>query len=327
MHIRKEQLPVKNEKIWACLCHLGFNMWTDFEEKDGVKGFHFGENYEASATSRLRFQRDAWEKIVAMLVKSGCNMIILDIGEGVRFDCYPEIAAEDAWSKDELRAELTRLRGLGFEVIPKLNFSTCHDEWMGPYCRMVSTPKYYEFVKNIIAECAELFDHPRFFHIGMDEEGIECQNDYNYVVIRQGDLWWHDFNFICDCVRDAGSRPWIWADYIWDHEKIFLERMPKDVLMSNWYYGNFPDDYSASHKSTHAYELLAEHGFDQIPTGSLYFNAHKNLPKTAEFARRHFNDEHLLGFMQTIWHSTTEDHLQDYENAIKDLAETIDNWN
>lgn len=318
---------MKNEKIWACLCHLGFNMWTDFEEKDGVKGFHFGENYEASATSRLRFQRDAWEKIVAMLVKSGCNMIILDIGEGVRFDCYPEIAAEDAWSKDELRAELTRLRGLGFEVIPKLNFSTCHDEWMGPYCRMVSTPKYYEFVKNIIAECAELFDHPRFFHIGMDEEGIECQNDYNYVVIRQGDLWWHDFNFICDCVRDAGSRPWIWADYIWDHEKIFLERMPKDVLMSNWYYGNFPDDYSASHKSTHAYELLAEHGFDQIPTGSLYFNAHKNLPKTAEFARRHFNDEHLLGFMQTIWHSTTEDHLQDYENAIKDLAETIDNWN
>ena len=235
---------MENKKIWACLCHLGYNMWADYEEKDGVKGFYYGQDSDVIATPRLRFQREAWDRILEMLKDAGCNMIVLDIGEGIRFDCAPEIAAEDAWTKEEMKAELVRLRGMGFEVIPKLNFSTCHDEWMGLYCRMISTPQYYEFCRAIIKECAELFDTPRFFHIGYDEEGIECQRKYNLAIIRQGDLWWHDFDFICDCVREAGCRPWIWADYIWNHTDVFLERMKKDVLMSNWYYGGFPEDCS-----------------------------------------------------------------------------------
>ena len=252
-------------------------------------------------------------------------MIVMDIGEAIRFDCCPELAIEGAWSKERAKEEIARLRSMGFEVIPKLNFSTCHDEWMGIYSRMVSTPQYYRVVKDIIKECAELFDTPRFFHIGMDEEGIECQTKYSMAVIRQGDLWWHDFNFICDCVREAGCRPWIWADYIWDHEEIFLERMPKDVLLSNWYYGDFPEDYSASNRCIRAYQLLAEHGFDQIPTGSNW-GMDGNLQKTAEFSRRHFNDEHLLGFLQTIWKSTVMADMHLHESGIRDLKETKELW-
>ena len=62
------------------------------------------------------------------------------------------------------------LRALGIEPLPKLNFSTCHDAWLGPYSRMVSTPAYYDVCRDLIDEVAELFGGPRFFHLGMDEE-------------------------------------------------------------------------------------------------------------------------------------------------------------
>ncbi len=306
-------------RIYACLCHLGFNMWADPVEKDGIKGFYSSVDDAVTATPTLRFQRDVWDKIVDLLVDAGCNMIVLDIGEGIRFDCHPEIAAEDAWTKDEMRVELARLRSLGIEVIPKLNFSTCHDEWMGIYCRMISTPQYYKFVKEIIAECAELFDRPRFFHIGMDEEGMDCQTQYNYAVIRQGELWWHDFNFICDCVREAGCRPWMWADPIWHREEDFLKNMPKDVLMSNWYYGGFSEDYEEN-KCIRAYEILAENGFDQIPGGSNW-SIQGNLQQTAEFCRQKINDEHLFGLLQTIWQPNWERAFPKYAEGIQDLKE------
>ncbi|MBR3998572.1 MAG: hypothetical protein IKI93_09560, partial [Clostridia bacterium] len=75
---------MENKKIWACLCHLGYNMWADYEEKDGVKGFYYGQDSDVIATPRLRFQREAWDRILEMLKDAGCNMIVLDIGEGVR---------------------------------------------------------------------------------------------------------------------------------------------------------------------------------------------------------------------------------------------------
>ena len=39
---------------------------------------------------------------------------------------------------------------------------------------------------DLIAEVSELFDGPRFFHIGMDEETFQHQRMYHYVVVRQG---------------------------------------------------------------------------------------------------------------------------------------------
>jgi len=319
---------MKQEKIRACLCHLGYNMWADPEEKDGVRGFYYGSPAEVAATPRLRFRRETWDKIVSMLCGAGCNMIVLDIGEGIRFDCAPELAAEDAWTKEEMKAELSRLRSLGFEVIPKLNFSTCHDEWLGIYSRMVSTPPYYEIVKKLISETAELFDRPRFFHIGMDEEGMGCQKKFNMVVIRQGELWWHDFNYICDCVREAGCRPWMWADYLFDHEEEFLARMPKDVLMSYWYYGNFPGDDTVkqvhtqgyAEKCVRCYELLHQHGFEQIP-GTSNWDITGNLRSTVKFCEEKCSGKRLLGYLQTVWYATAPENLPKYEEAIGELAE------
>ena len=97
-------------------------------------------------------------------------MVVIDLGDGVRYESHPEIAVENASPVEQLREELARLRERGLEPIPKLNFSASHDIWLGPYSRQVSTEPYYAVCRDLIAEAIEIFDHPRLFHLGMDEE-------------------------------------------------------------------------------------------------------------------------------------------------------------
>jgi len=204
---------------------------------------------------------------------------------------------------------------MGFEVIPKLNFSACHDYWLGEWAYMLSTKGYYKTVCDLIAEVSELFSHPELFHIGMDEETYSHQQNYNYCVIRQGDQWWYDFEIICNAVERAGARPWIWSDYVWHHPEEFYARMSKEVVQSNWYYGNFnPDDRYQGY-----YNELADRGFDQIPTGSNWSVA-GNLQKTAEYIKA-LPQDNILGIQQTVWYPTLNDKLDRHGGAIKDLAE------
>lgn len=308
---------------WAFFVQLGNNMWSDPAEKDGIHAFP-GQPENVMAADYMRFDENLWREMSAKLQHVGANMVVLDLGEGLQYESHPELAVRGSWSKEKLSAELSRLRGMGLEVIPKLNFSTCHDQWMGEYSRMVSTKAYYAFCRDIIAEVCELFDHPRFFHIGMDEEGIDCQRKYNYVVIRQGELWWHDFNFLADCVRAGGSRPWIWCPWVWaDHllqQENFLQKMPQDVLISGWYYGDFktPQDNAR----LEMYSLLDKAGFDQIPTGSTWTND-ENFPGTVKYCNEIIAPERLLGYLQAPWFPVLEQYREKQLAAIDIMAEAI----
>ena len=65
--------------IWSYLGHLGFNMWADPEEKDGVKCFPTRKSFQC-ASDHLRFDKDTWFKITDDLKDAGCNQIVLDLG-------------------------------------------------------------------------------------------------------------------------------------------------------------------------------------------------------------------------------------------------------
>lgn len=286
------------EKIWAFLCHLGYNMWQD-------------------TSDYLLFERDVWEEVVADLREAGCNMIVLDVGEGVRLDSHPEIAVRGSWTKDEMKTELARLRDMGFEVIPKLNFSTTHTQWTGPYARKISTSEFYAFQHDVVCEVAELFGRPRFFHIGYDEEFIEAQQNYPYVALRQGELWWHDLTVLCDCVESCGCRPWMWSDYLWKHEEEFLARMPRSVLQSNYFYGSFDETTGLPNAGSGArqYEILDRHGYEHIPCGYLQC-VRENFPGTVTYGKKYLNDNLVLGYMQTVWEPTTRQSLEKYRDAV-----------
>ena len=264
----------------------------------------------------LRCEKALWDELTQAMARAGINQLVIDLGDAVRYESHPEIAVEGAWSVDALRAELTRLRGLGLEPIPKLNFATTHDVWLGEYSRMVSTPTYYRVVSDLIGEVCQLFDSPRLFHLGMDEEGLPCQREYEYVVIRQHNLWWRDLAFYCNECEKRGARPWVWADHLWHYPETYLEKMPRSVLQSNWHYDRPPLD--PENRGVKAYRQLEAHGYDQIPTGSNW-SSPENFGATVAYARETIASERLLGFLQTVWRPTMpayrERHLAAIEQA------------
>lgn len=71
---------------------------------------------------------------------------------------------------------------------------------------------------------------PLFFHLGMDEETAVHQRNHENMVVRQGELWWHDFYYLVDLVEKQNVRPWIWSDYAWDHPDLFFEKKCQNLF-------------------------------------------------------------------------------------------------
>lgn len=337
-------MVMKKGLLWGNLIHLSYNMWCDRmfpddypESKNNCSQYvpMLFKKY-IGAKPYLRFDDDTWNGILHDMHDAGMNMIVLDLGDAVRYRSHPEIAVRGAWSVKKLRAELANVRRMGIEPIPKLNFSSAHDAWMGAWERRLSTPEYCTFCTDIIAEVIDIFDKPRFFHIGMDEETYSNQVRYRYAVVRQYDLWWHDLDFYMKCIERSGVRPWMWSDYVWHYPDVFLSKMSKRTLQSNWHYG---EAFSRSDlariknenvrryyaRSAAAYKLLGDAGYDHIPTGSIWAS-YENFPKTVEHCMKVIPRKNLLGFLTAPWAPTLGEfgayHRKSIEN-VKDAMQLI----
>jgi len=253
------------------------------------------------------------------MVEAGINMVVIDLGEGVKYKSHPELAVRNSWTITHLKKELEKMRAMGLEPIPKLNFSTAHDNWLGKYSRCVSTDIYYGVCRDLIEEVIQLFGKPRFFHLGMNEETAAHQARFCYVVVRQDELWWHDFYFLVNEVEKRGVRSWVWSDYLWGHQDDFFKKMPKSVLQSNWYYGN---KFDKKIEYVKAYLDLEAHGYDQIPTGSNH-SCPENFALTVRYCRKHISSSRLLGFLQTPWRPTIEPYRQHHLQAIKEVGKAM----
>ncbi len=314
----------KNNKIWCNLIHLSFNLWEDHNRLSAsldptIKARVFDE--------KLRVSDALWNDCVIRMHHYGMNMVLLDLGDAILYESHPEIAVKNAWSVERLKAEIKKLKALGIEPIPKLNFSAGHDAWLGKYSHMLSTDLYYQVCKDLVEEVVEIFESPRFFHIGYDEEDYRNQRFYDYVVLRQNDLWWKDLYYFVDLLGRYNARPWIWSDYAWDYPESFFRKMPKEVIQSNWYY---KDDFSNLNDiAIKTYLKLEENGFDQIPTAGYYehisgvYRAEKSAVETVKFAKQHIGDKYLLGFIQTNWRPTTEVYRKDILKSIELLGDSM----
>ena len=286
--------------MWGALLHMGTNMWSDVPVTSW--GPFKGEQLSlVCQADHLRFDEKVWQALTARMQAAKMNLVVIDLGEALQYESHPELAVKGSWTVERFRKELARLRALGLEPIPKLNFSTAHDTWLKEYGRQVSTPAYYKVCADLVREVCAIFDRPRFFHLGYDEETAAHQAKYRYAVVRQGELWWHDFLFFVKEVESQGVRPWIWSDYYWNHPEEFLSRMPKSVLQSNWYYGAAFDP--EKQKYVKAYLDLEKAGVDQVPTGSNW-SCDTNFPDTVGFCRKGLAPERLKGFLMAPWFFT-----------------------
>jgi len=295
---------MNNGKIWGYMLFLSDHMWSDETSKGGwyVKKAPYDENISTDI--------NVWDKMIAFLAERKFNLVLVDVGDGIKYESHPEISAPNAWEKDFLKKKLDEMRALGLEPIPKLNFSAGHDTWMKEYRRMISTPIYYKVCADLIAEVCEVFGYPRLFHLGMDEESAAMQKNYEMITVRGEDLLWHDAYFFFNECEKHGARPWVWSDYLWHNEAAFLRHMPKSVLQTNWYYQPFADwtgtIYAHRERPIACYEILEKHGYDQLPCGSTW-SCKQNLYQTMEHAKRYIADERLFGFLTAPWHFTNEE--------------------
>lgn len=311
--------------IWSYLIHLGTHMWAD---KDGML---YGRSETPrglmdKAEDKLRCNKEEWIALTNAVAEMGVNTLIIDLGEGVKYQSHPELAIEGSWSVEELKEELKRLRSIGLNPIPKLNFATTHDEWLGEYHKMVSTKKYYEVCADLIKEVCEIFGTPDYFHIGMDEESYHHQKPYSLAVVRHGELWWHDVLFFIEQVEKNGSTAWMWSDnVVLQDENEFVKRMPKSVIQSIWYYDR-DFDFPGTPKyplwdAYKYYSFLDKHGYKQVPTGSIWM-AYENMILLSEFCKEQISEENLLGYMMTTWYPTIKDN-HSYNVAAADLLGQI----
>ena len=295
---------MKNEMIFAYMIQLSTHMWDD--ENSPPRGWYLPKKY----TENNKIDVNTWDETVRFLAESKYNLLLIDVGDGIKYELHPEISAPNAWDKDFMKKKLDEIRALGMTPIPKLNFSCGHNTWLKQYRRMVSTPIYYKVCSDLIKEVCEVFGNPEYIHLGMDEENPQNQRYREAIHVRQGDLWWHDVYFYFKEAEKNGARPWIWADYCWDHADEFVNKMPKSVLQSNWYYYMF-DDFPKDNPNKTAidtYELLDKHGFEQIPTCSCWhYHGATNPFQTLAYGKDKLTPDLLKGYMIAPWFYTIPD--------------------
>ena len=324
-----------NGKIRGVLLHMGMNMWGEWlaPGEPKVEGRRYTRD-------EIYFSEDIWNRTVDHAKKRGYNMVVMDLGEFVNYPSHPELAVKGSWSPDRMRAEVRRLRNMGLEPIPKLNFSATHDQWLKQYHRMVSTDQYYRVCFDVIKDVCEIFETPRLMHIGFDEEQLEYQWESVHVNCRQHELWWHALYKFVDVVERQGMRPWMFSGYGWKHPD-FVAKCPKSVLQCTSYYNEDAQGYVIEKMKPNdrprlrLFIDLDKAGFDivALPTNwvskklraSGRTENSDNSSEIVKFCRANVSPEHLKGYVMASWMDCKNEWaLRLNCEGIDQLADAID---
>lgn len=320
-----------SKMMWSTLVHLTMNMWG---RKDDA----------------MYWDDKSWDKLVDECEKYRINTIVLDIGDGLKYKSHPEISLSDAWSHEKMREEIAKCKAKGITLIPKLNFASAHDNWLGEYHQMLSTSVYYKVCEDLINEISELFDTPEYFHIGMDEEDHSHAITEELVIFRQGDRLFKDMRFLVDCVKKNGSMPWVWHDNLFFHPEKFKEYFSADeLIVSPWHYYAFKEEHLTpitkndiiyNYYTTGPFANLnikyveedpffvtyreqvipnAEYGYKYVPCCSTYFKCEYNHEDVVDYFTENAPKGCILGFMTAPWFALPSEKLEVYIDSLRQL--------
>ena len=140
------------------------------------------------------------------------------------------------------------------------------------------------------------------------------------MVMRQGELWWHDINWFVREVEKHGARAWVWSDYARRHPMAeFAKKMPRTVVQNPW-------NYSAKapfgeNKLIQLYSKLTDAGYDVIPCGSNCYAYLDNFPAMADYCVKALPREHFKGMLMAPWIKTIEPYRRLHWQAADHIAE------
>ena len=75
---------------WGFMLKLSTHMWADESAKPA--GWYLPKPYN----ERNLVDIDVWDSTVRFLAENKYNMVLIDVGDGVKYESHPEISAPDA---------------------------------------------------------------------------------------------------------------------------------------------------------------------------------------------------------------------------------------
>ena len=73
---------------------LSDHQWED--ESSPLRGWNLVPQY----TDEIEFSENAWDKTLSFIAERGFNAVLVDVGDGTKYESHPKISAPNAWDKD-----------------------------------------------------------------------------------------------------------------------------------------------------------------------------------------------------------------------------------
>ncbi len=231
--------------------------------------------------------------------------------EGFRIECesHPEVMSEQYLTKEDIRELLAVAKTYGIQVIPSLDTPGHMKQALVTHPELqlsnaqggkintaldITNEQARNFVKDLIAEYAELFKDSEYFHIGADEF-IDFSKFSSYPVIEQYainkygpdatglDAYVDYINDMAAYVKEKGFIPRIWNDGV--YRKGITQNIELDKSIQITYWTRWDTNMASvqefleeghdliNFNDAYFYYVLGENAGYKYPTGSKIFNS------------------------------------------------------
>lgn len=284
------------------------------------------------------YDEEVWDFFIEECPKNGINTIYLSAMDNIIYPSHPEIALEDAWDQERLHKELDRCYASGMKVIPELNFSSGHSYWLKEYRRATSTKVYYQVVKDLLEDAYELFNHPEYILISMDEEFYTKDRlGEDIAIIRKQDLLIHDIRYMVDIIKGLGATPLVFYDSFRMYPEAFRKEFSKDdLVMVLWHYlairpehfrldeenpGKMFEERPWVVRDLRDMELVVKSDYNLIHMMSWWGkNPYCHLDGM-EYIQNNVSEDRLIGYVTTSWMLETKEYMDEHVTDLRLFTE------
>ncbi len=219
----------------------------------------------------------AVRQAILMAARYKYNAVVIEPWASLRSPKHPETAYEDTYTAEQLKPLVQLGKALQMDMIPMLNswghasgmrsrssqhvvldrfpeFKPLYEEDGWSFC--LTNSDIYKHLFERYDELLELFDRPRYFHLGLDEawghiglqDSPKCRGDnprvllsahikklYDYFAARNIQvLVWHDMFIQRNHPQFGRLSP---ANSVPPYDThLVLDELPKDIVMDAWNY-------------------------------------------------------------------------------------------
>lgn len=213
------------------------------------------------------------KKMVRLFGLMKCSHIILEFFGMLKYDCFPHLAWQNGYTKEDLAPVISDGKALGIEFIPMFNhFGHAGGSRFrsGKNVVLDSAPEYEEYftpggwtwnVENMDVlvlhqkmreELCELFGEGKYIHIGCDE--VYAADPFADPYDRtDNDNFMRFINYTAEKIRSLGRTPIMWGDMFLD-DKDFpypycgnishrccdgennLSKLSESMIIADWQY-------------------------------------------------------------------------------------------